>query len=225
MTPISHVTGLAGLLCLVLAGCSAVQPSSIVPHPTSARAEPAPPSSVAPGAIFRAQAYRPLFEDRRARAVGDVLTIVINEKAAADKTSQASASSSASLNNSASKLSLLPATVSDWLGLQAGGSNSASSKEAGTAGSNFLGTLAASVIEVLPNGNLLVSGEKQIGLDKGAEFIRFSGVVTPASISAGNMVPSTQVADARLEYRTNSQIDKAQLAGMLNRIFYSILPF
>lgn len=216
---------LAGLACLALVGCSAVQPSSIVSHPTSARAEPVQLASAAPGSIFRAQAYRPLFEDRRARAVGDVLTIVINEKATADKTTQASASSSASLNNNASKLSLLPATVSDWLGLQASGSNSASSKEAGAAGSNFLGTLAVNVIEVLPNGNLLVSGEKQIGLDKGAEFIRFSGVVTPASISAGNMVPSTQVADARLEYRTNSQIDKAQLAGMLNRIFYSILPF
>ena len=215
---------LAGPVCFVLVGCSAVQPGSIVPYPTSARAEPAQQTSAAPGAIFQAQAYRPLFEDRRARAVGDVLTIVINEKAQADKRASASASSSASVNSQAGKLSLLPATVSDWLGLQAGGSNTSSNKEAGAAGSNFLGTLAVSVIDILPNGNLLVSGEKQIGLDKGSEFIRFSGVVAPASISAGNTVPSTQVADARLEYRTNSQIDKSQLASMLNRLFYSILP-
>ena len=62
---------LAAPICLALAGCSAVQPSSIVPYPTSARAQPAALTSSSPGAIFQAQAYRPLFEDRRARAVGD----------------------------------------------------------------------------------------------------------------------------------------------------------
>lgn len=215
---------LAGLACLVLAGCSAVQPSTIVPHPTSARAQPAAVAAASQGAIFQPDAYRSLFEDRRARAVGDVLTIVINEKASADKKAAASTSNSGSLSNQVGQLSILPASASDWLSLKGSGSSSTSSKDAGSAGSNFLGTLAVTVIEVLPNGNLLVSGEKQIGLDKGAEFIRFSGVVAPASISTGNMVSSTQVADARLEYRTNSQVDKSQLANMLNRFFFSILP-
>jgi len=59
---------------------------------------------------------------------------------------------------------------------------------------------------VLPNGNLVVSGEKQVALDKGTEFIRFSGVVNPDTISLGNTVPSTKVADARIEYRTNTKI-------------------
>ena len=56
------------------------------------------------------------------------------------------------------------------------------------------------VIEVLPNGNLLVAGEKQIGINQGTEFIRFSGVVNPVTIQAGNTVSSTKVADARIEY-------------------------
>ncbi len=81
------------------------------------------------------------------------------------------------------------------------------------------------MIEVLPNGNLVVSGEKQVALDKGTEFIRFSGVVSPDNIAAGNIVSSTQVADARVEYRTNTKIDKAEVMGALARFFLSVMPF
>ena len=81
------------------------------------------------------------------------------------------------------------------------------------------------VIEVLPNGNLLVSGEKQIGINQGSEFVRFSGVVNPATISPANAVSSTQVADARLEYRGNGYIDEAQTMGWLARFFLTFLPF
>ena len=59
--------------------------------------------------------------------------------------------------------------------------------------------------EVLPNGNLMVSGEKQIGINQGVEYMRFSGMVDPRAIQTGNTVPSTQVADARIEYRGNGQ--------------------
>ena len=84
--------------------------------------------------------------------------------------------------------------------------------------------MGVTVIEVLTNGNLVVSGEKQIGLDRGSEFVRFSGVVAVSSIGAGNTVSSTQVADARIEYRTNTQIDQSQMSSMMNRFFYSVLP-
>jgi flagellar L-ring protein FlgH len=78
------------------------------------------------------------------------------------------------------------------------------------------------VIEVLPNGFLVVSGEKQISLDKGTEFVRFSGVVNPDTITIGNVVSSTKIADARVEYRTNSKIDAAEIASMFARFFLSI---
>ena len=80
------------------------------------------------------------------------------------------------------------------------------------------------MIEVLANGNLVVSGEKQISLDKGSEFVRFSGVVNPDYIRAGNVVPSTQVADARIEYRTNSRLDASQVMSILTRFFLSFAP-
>jgi flagellar L-ring protein precursor FlgH len=80
------------------------------------------------------------------------------------------------------------------------------------------------VSEVLSNGNLIVVGEKQIAMNKGIEFIRFSGMVNPDSIQ-NNTVSSTLVADARVEYRTNSQIDRAEMTSMMSRFFQSLLPF
>jgi len=81
------------------------------------------------------------------------------------------------------------------------------------------------VIEVLPNGNLVVAGEKQIGLDKGTEYIRLSGVVQPDTILAGNNVSSSRVADARIEYRTNTNFDKAEMMNWMGRFFLSFIPF
>ena len=93
-----------------------------------------------------------------------------------------------------------------------------------SSGNNFSGTITVTVIEVMSNGNLLVSGEKQMAFDKGGEFVRFSGVVNPQTIAAGNQVSSTQVADARLEYRSTSHVDKAEANSMLTRFFLSFLP-
>ncbi|MDB5933863.1 MAG: flagellar biosynthesis protein FlgH, partial [Massilia sp.] len=73
--------------------------------------------------------------------------------------------------------------------------------------------------------NLIVAGEKQIALNKGVEFIRFSGMVNPDTIQSGNTVASTQVAVARVEYRTHSQIDRAEMTAMVSRFFQSLLPF
>ena len=81
------------------------------------------------------------------------------------------------------------------------------------------------MIEVYPNGNLLVSGEKQVTINQGTEFIRFSGVVNPVNVTSTNTVSSTRVADARIEYRGNGYIDEAQTMGWLSRVFMTIFPF
>jgi flagellar L-ring protein precursor FlgH len=94
-----------------------------------------------------------------------------------------------------------------------------------TSNNLFNGTIAVTVIDVASNGNLTVSGEKQIAMDDGSEFIRFSGIVDPKDIAIGNTVPSTQVADARIEYRTNSRLDVANVLGKMALFFKSVLPF
>ena len=176
------------------------------------------------GSIFQGVNFKPLFEDARAGAIGDTLTILISEKTSADKRTAATGAATGSVNARTAQLLGLPASSTGMLTLNGSASSKSDNKDTGSASYNFSSTMGVTVIDVLPNGNLLVSGEKQIGLDRGAEYIRFSGVVPLDAIGAGNVVPSTQVADARIEYRTNTQIDKSQLSSMLNRFFYSLLP-
>ena len=100
-----------------------------------------------------------------------------------------------------------------------------SAKGGANAKNTFNGVITVTVIDVLPNGNLLVSGEKQMLINQGTEFIRFSGVVNPRTVSANNTIASTQVADARIEYSAKGYIDEAQTMGWLQRIFFNVLPF
>ena len=91
-------------------------------------------------------------------------------------------------------------------------------------GASLKGEISVTVVEVLANGNLAVVGEKQVGINQNVERLRFSGVVNPATILPGNLVTSTQVADARLEVRSRGDIDRAQTTGWLSRFFLSFLP-
>jgi flagellar L-ring protein precursor FlgH len=211
-----------GVAVSILAGCGAVTPDSIVSLPSTAkpkRTELAPASS---GAIFQGAAYRPLLEDRRARLVGDTMTIVINEKTSAGKAAGSSGSKTGSIT--AAIPNIFGSNIKE-LGATASSADKYADAGAITSSNNFTGTIGVTVIEVLENGNLVVSGEKQVSLDKGIEFVRFSGVVSPDTVQTGNFVSSTQVADAKVEYRTSSRIDMAEFASSMSRFFLSVLPF
>ncbi|WP_292934995.1 flagellar basal body L-ring protein FlgH [Noviherbaspirillum sp.] len=211
------------LLAVILAGCASV-PETIIQHPSSTSPQAPAAAPPANGAIFQAAAYRPMFEDRRPRMVGDILTIAINERTSAGKTADDSASKSGSVSFAAPTLFGVPATTTAKASLSATSANKFEDKGSSNASNTFSGTITVTVAQVLSNGNLVVAGEKQIALDKGIEYVRFSGVVNPVTIGAGNVVSSTQVADARFEYRTNSRIDKAEMMSQLTRFFLSILP-
>ncbi len=193
---------------------------------------PAPPvpsafvvASAQPGAIFRDGTYRPLFEDRRARFVGDLLTIQINERINAQKSASSSAEKSGAVG-AAATISRIPILSSlSGRSIDAKSDNKFEGKGETGASNLFTGTITVTVVDVLPNGNLVVAGDKQIGLNRNAETVRFSGVVNPVNILPGNSVSSTQVADARIDWRGNGYIDEAQLMGWLSRAFLTVLPF
>lgn len=212
-----------GILVL-LAGC-AVVPDSIIQQPLSAKPQAVTKTSPNNGAIYQANAYRPLFEDRRARLVGDTVNIVISEKTSAGKAASSSGSKSGSLEAGIPTVFGLPFKTLQGLSVSASASGKNADSDVLSSANNFTSTLTVTVVDVLSNGNLVVSGEKQVALDKGVEYVRFSGVVSPDTIQAGNAVSSTQVADARIEYRTNSRIDKAAAMAMMARFFLNVLPF
>ncbi len=211
---------------LLLAGLAAcgTTPSSIVEQPRSARPEAQPGQASANGAIYQAAAHRPLFEDRRARHVGDVLTIVISEKTQAGKQASSSASKSSEIDSSIGAVAGVPLKSLQGLGMNAEASNSYDAKSKLDSSNTFSGSITVTVVEVLANGNLVVAGEKQIALDKGTEYVRLSGVVHPDTIQAGNTVSSTRVADARIEYRTSAKLDQAEVMSWLARFFLSFIP-
>lgn len=213
---------LSGTLA-VMAGC-ATAPDSIIHTAPAPKAQPERVALAQNGAIFQASSYRPIFEDRRARHVGDNLVIVINEKTSAAKAGAGSSSKNNSVSYSAPQIFGLPGSTLAKLGLSASGANKFEDKGSASSSNNFNGTIGVTVIDVMPNGNLLVSGEKQIALDRGAEFIRFSGIVNPDNIALGNVVSSTMVADARVEYRTNTRLDAADVMSQMTRFFLSVLP-
>ena len=98
-------------------------------------------------------------------------------------------------------------------------------KDTNSNSNSFTGSITVTVIEVLPNGNLMVSGEKQIAINNNTEFIRLSGVVNPVNISSANVVSSTQIADARIENKAKQSMDAAQIVSLLSRFFVALLPF
>lgn len=214
------------VLTLALTGCAMTTPPAIVHQPMTARPEMMAAGPAANGSIYQAGVSRPMFEDRRARYVGDTITVNLVEKTLASKKSSTSTERKGSVNASIAADGILGLPFKALAGLNAQGSNTGSFAGKGDSASNneVTGTITVTVIDVYPNGNLLVSGEKQLALNQGNEFIRFSGVVNPIHVTSANAVQSTQVADARIEYRGTGVLDETQTMGWLARFFLNVLP-
>ena len=210
-----------------LAGCAMNTPPAIVHQPMTARPEPMNMAyATAPnGSIYQAGVTRPLFEDRRARFIGDTLIVNLVENTSAQKKSQTNAERKNTLSGTPTSVIGLPLHL--LTGMTGSGSGDNKFNGSGDSSSNnaLTGTITVTVVEVLNNGNLIVSGEKQLAINQGTEFIRFSGVVNPSNVTGTNTVQSTQVADARIEYKGCGVIDESQTMGWLSRFFLAALPF
>jgi len=218
------------LSLLLIGGCAFIPQKPLVEGATTA--QPAPgPALVVNGSIFQSAqpvnyGYQPLFEDRRPRNIGDTLTIQLQENVSASKSSSANASRDGKTNFG---FDVTPRYLSGLFGndnanVDVSGGNTFNGRGGANASNTFSGTLTVTVDQVLANGNLHVVGEKQIAINQGTEFIRFSGVVNPRTISGSNTVASTNVADARIEYVGNGYINEAQNMGWLQRFFLNVSP-
>lgn len=215
----------------LMIGCAYIPKDPLVSGPTTI--EPPKPEMVnSSGSIFQTvqpinYGYQPLFEDQRPRNIGDVLTIVLQENVSASKSSSANAGRS---GTSDFGFSVVPRYLEGLFGnerasLDVEGNNNFKGSGGANAKNTFSGTITVTVQDVLLNGNLKVVGEKQIAINQGTEFIRFSGIVNPRTISSSNSVVSTQVADARIEYVGDGYINEAQQMGWLQRLFLNLSPF
>jgi len=210
---------------LALGGCAYLPEKKPITQQPMTAVPPTPPVNQSPGSIFNpGYAGRPLFEDQRPRNIGDILTIVIAENINAQKSSGANTKRGGSTSLSVPNAGFAPGVFSR-MNLTAQGANQFDATGGANASNTFNGVITVTVTNVLPNGNLVVSGEKQMLINQGNEYVRFSGVVNPNTVAGDNSVLSTDVADARIEYSAKGVIDEAETMGWLQRFFLNIAPW
>lgn len=226
-----HLIGMF-LAMLCLTGCETLRqsPKVTLVDPSqygngTARAAQAAVPSMPSGSLFLTSSYRPAFESYRARQVGDVMTIEIMESVNAKQSSSSSIDRSSALNASLTALPLLGTSLNAQLGTGVKSGQTFAGKGGTESENNFSGTITATVVEILPNGHLVLFGEKQMGLNENVEVLKFSGTVDPRSIRTGNVISSAQVANARIASGNLGAQGEAQAMGWLSRVFLKFLPF
>jgi flagellar L-ring protein precursor FlgH len=217
------------LVCVVLLGalqtaCGMLPTKPHKPEPVVARVLP-PPTPRTDGAIYQAGQQMELFADLKARRVGDVLTIVLNESTNAAKTAVTKTAKTTSVVNSAPTLFGQSLTIKGkpLLSNTLNGADSFDGEGSSAQSNSLAGSLTVTVMDVQANGNLVVQGDKTLQLNQGDEYVRISGVVRPADIATNNTVTSDKLADAHISYSGKGVVDSSNRVGWLARFFNS--PF
>jgi len=222
---------------LLLGGCAS---NGLQPDPAYAPTRPlaAPPPESRNGAIYQAGYAVSLFEDQRAQRVGDLLTVQLVENTIASKEAKTNTKRDSSTSVSSPTLlgstpqfnvpGILPLASNRDNTLAAEIDSNSDFKGSGDSSqkNSLIGSITVTVAEVLPNGYLMIRGEKLIALNQGDEYVRISGIVRPADIRPDNSVISTKVGSAQISYGGKGQVADANAAGWLARFFISALwPF
>jgi len=206
------------LLPLILVASQLIGCASLLNPPPSrdpAYAPARPEDMIQPrtnlGSIYQPGADLRLFEDVKARRIGDVLTVRLVETTDAKKKADTIANRKAVTSVKAPML--MGQEAAQVLGYDVKTSLESEHDFNGQGGSNqsnaLRGFISVTVVEVLPNGNLRVQGEKRVGLNQGNEYIKLSGIVRPADIDTSNTVESTKVADATMIYNGDGVVADA----------------
>ncbi|MDA9657210.1 flagellar basal body L-ring protein FlgH [Alphaproteobacteria bacterium] len=175
------------------------------------------------GAIFSTSSSGLFSSDRRAKKVGDILSVTLSETFSSNK----------AVTNSSGKTDTIGAEVGPTgllrnfagLGGSASKTNSFSGSMATNQSNSLSGTLSATVVRVFPNGNLEIKGQKKLRITEGTEYIRLSGIIRPQDISTTNSVSSAKIAEAQIEYVGAGILDSATKPGWGSKIFRAISPF
>jgi len=214
-------------LSAVLAACSMLPAKDHKPDPVVPRTLP-PPAARTDGAIYQAGQEMALFADLKARRVGDVLTIVLNESTNASKNAATTTSKTSAVTDTGPAIFGKSITTKGIpiLDTTLPGSHTFDGEGTSSQGNSLVGSLTVTVLQVEANGNLVVQGDKSLKLNQGDEFIHISGVIRPADIATNNTVTSDKIADAHISYSGKGVIDNANRMGWLTRFFNSVFsPF
>lgn len=223
-------------LCAGLLGFSALTGCATTPDRLAKfEYEPAYPTNItqpeAPrnGSLYQSGSMD-LFNDIKARRVGDIITVKLQEVTSAKKNATTGADKSDVSNISAPRL------LGGTLGAAIGGVNflgdtslesthKFKGKGDASQSNSIKGDISVTVTEIIPNGNLVVRGEKWVTINQGEEVVRFAGIVRPSDITTDNTIPSTKVADARIIYSGDGVVNEATQQGWMSRFFSKYWPW
>ena len=213
-------------LLVLLAACRNSPPR--IDSFTASEPEVQPAPATSHGAIYQDGHDVPLFENSVAHRIGDVLTIVLEEKTDASKSASTTTAKKTKADLAGPKLFGAPVTI-HGVEVLSGSMNNATSFDGsgGSKQSNALtGSISVTIARRLPNGNLLVRGQKRIGINQGSEYVRIQGIVRIIDIAPDNTVSSLRVADANISYGSQGVLASANSKSWLGRFFDSKwLPF
>ncbi|GAA4496745.1 flagellar basal body L-ring protein FlgH [Pseudaeromonas paramecii] len=218
-------------LALCLAGCglllAACSTTPNMPKPDDPEFSPVmPEESVvnmeSNGSIFSQKQTTSLYSDIKARQVGDIITVQLVESTSAKKNANSQLGKDSSLGLDALELGGKPVTVGGYdTSVGMGANNSFKGQSKADQSNSLQGNISVTVTRVLPNGNLMVRGEKWIMLNTGNEYIRITGIVRAEDVQADNTVESQRVADARIYYGGTGDFANTQERGWLAQFFNS----
>ncbi|MGL4209144.1 MAG: flagellar basal body L-ring protein FlgH [Candidatus Adiutrix sp.] len=191
------------------------------------------------GSLFSDDARMDLFSDLKARRVGDIITINIVENSRASKTANTNTGRSNSVNAQTNAFlgyenpSNIPTIGSIFdrinfnsaIGIDANYRSSFSGQGTTNRNENMTARMSARVIQVLPNGNLVIRGSQEIMVNNEKQYITVQGVVRQTDVSSDNTVLSTYLADARIDYTGQGDLSRKQREGWLSRALDVIWPF
>jgi len=236
--------GIFVLVAMAMSACAGgkgvKQEAALAPGVRTAAEKPA---TIHPGneyqspteaSLFRESSYDGFFQDLRAHKVGDLVTINIVETSKATKKADTKTARTSSINAGIDSLLGYESKMKSWgvpkafdntamfkasMGNKFDGSGSTSRDESMTA------SITARVVQVLPNGNLVVEGTRKIRVNNETQNITLSGIIRPSDISPDNTVLSSYIADARIDYTGSGPVSDKQRPGWLARIVDFVWPF
>jgi len=219
------------LLCLpvALSGCVVMAPSKpndpYYAPVLQTNPEPAPNTN---GSLYRSTIPINLFGDNKASRIGDIITVMLEEQTSSSKSSNVDVAKDNDTNIASGNtlFGMQPSLGSIGLGTNLISEREFTGEASADQSNRLTGDITVTVVDVYPNGNLLIRGEKWITLNRGDEYIRISGLVRVDDIEPDNTVVSTKIANARISYSGTGELADSQQMGWLSRFFNSaIWPF
>lgn len=207
---------------LLAAGCATQAPPPVLVEP-----EIQMPVRQVNGAIYQHGLDVRLYEDRIARRVGDLVTVVFEESTSAQKDANTAVDKSTSIGLDTPTILGRPVTIGGTgVSISAEAEREFSGEASADQSNKLSGILTAQVVGVQPNGNMLIRGQKKLTLNQGDEYVTISGIIRRDDIRPNNTISSTRVANAQIAYTGRGALADANSMGWLARFFYSVIwPF